>query len=251
MNFSSLLSEAFKKLSPWDSIAETYLGYHKRRYFYLLTLLETLLCEKLAGQSSTLRILDVGPSHQTTLIRLLFPTSVLVTMGYHNPYLPALETVEHIQFDVNHATVESQWPPGQKYDIIILAEVLEHLYAPPPKVLRMFRSFLEPGGLLLIQTPNPVSLMKRLLLLKGRSPFEIIRDNSEDPGHFCEYTVPDLHYLAQLANFEVAQYSVRNYFGRPNWLYDLACHLLPGPLGDGITIVLRRPTTEEPFRVKC
>jgi SAM-dependent methyltransferase len=246
MNLASLFPEAFSKLSPWDKASERYLAYHKLRYRYLMEVLDGLLRREPAGRSGNVSILDVGPSHQTTLIRLLFPNPVLATMGYHNPHLTGLNTVLHTHFDLNQACQESNWPSGNHYDLIILGEVLEHLYTPPTMVLRMFRSLLRPGGHLVIQTPNPVSLMKRLLLLKGHSPFEIIRDDTMNPGHYCEYTVPDLLYLARIADYAVDQYSVTNYFGEPNWLYDLACRLLPGPLGDGITMVLRRPMAEGP-----
>jgi len=238
--------EAFLRLSPWDRIAKGYLDYHQRRYVFLIEVLRCVLTKERTASRAEVKILDVGPSYQTNLIRLLFPASVLSTMGYHNPYLAELEGVAHLQFDLNQSAQESCWPLGKEYDVIVLAEVLEHLYAPPTKVLKMFRSLLRPGGVLLIQTPNPVSLMKRLLLLKGHSPFEIIREDTTNPGHYCEYTVPDLLYLAKFAEYEVIEYFVKNYFGEVNRIYDLACQLLPGPLGDGITMVLRRPMAEGP-----
>jgi len=123
----------------------------------------------------------------------------------------------------------------------LFAEVIEHLYVPPTRVLAMLRGMLRPGGVLLIQTPNPVNLARRLALLGGKSPFEIIRDDSNNPGHYCEYTVENLLYLAEVAEMDVLEYSVRNYFGEKKPLYNLACNLLPGRMAEGITIVMRRP----------
>jgi len=246
MNISERLDEALFRLVPWDEVSKCYLAYHRNRYRYLIEILALLLNQEQRGNSGAPRILDVGPSHQTTLIKLLFPTVTLETMGYYNPNLAELETVVHTQCDLNHAASGPDSPSSDRYDLIVLCEVLEHLYTPPTKVLRMFYSLLRPGGLLLLQTPNPVSLMKRLLLLKGYSPFEIIRDDTTNPGHYCEYTLPDLLYLAKLSDYEVVQFSVKNYFGEPRWLYDLLCSMLPDQLGDGITLLLRRPLKDEP-----
>lgn len=224
-----------------DADASRYLDYHRRRYEYLLTFVDRVLREQVPRAGEPLRVLDVGMAHQTLLIRELFPEITLSTLGFYDHRFPQMDGVEHTHFDLNAAADEARWPALEPFDFILLAEVIEHLYVPPKRVLAMLKKLLRPGGVLLIQTPNPVNLARRLALLGGKSPFEIIRDDSNNPGHYCEYTVENLVYLAEVSGLEVMEYTVRNYFGKRKLLYNLACALLPGQLAEGITILMRKP----------
>ncbi len=234
------ISEAVRTLSAPDADAASYLEYHRRRYEYLLERIAHLLARQTRRDGEPLRVLDVGMSHQTGLVRSVFPEVSLSTLGFYDHRFERMEGVEHLEFNLNEAADEASWPSLNPFDLILLAEVIEHLYVPPTRVLRMLRELLRPGGALLIQTPNPVNLARRLALLGGKSPFEIIRDDANNPGHYCEYTVENLIYLAEVSNLEVVEYSVTNYFGARKDFYNLACNLLPGRMAEGITILLRR-----------
>ena len=78
------------------------------------------------------------------------------------------------------------------YELIIMAEVIEHLYTSPSLVLGFLQSLLRPGGLLIVQTPNALAIGRRFKMLLGRPPFELIRENPYNPGHFREYTAREL-----------------------------------------------------------
>lgn len=52
-------------------------------------------------------------------------------------------------------------PPPQSYDVVVFLEVVEHLEA-PVDALRRIATWLKPGGLLLVSTPNFDSLFRRL-----------------------------------------------------------------------------------------
>ena len=235
------IAEAVRTITAPDADAARYLDYHRRRYEYLLAFVERILSGMTPRDGAPLRVLDVGMSHQTLLVKQLFPTVELATLGFYDHRFPPMEGVTHTPFDLNAAAEESKWPQIEPFDLILLAEVIEHLYVPPTRVLRMLRHLLRPGGMLLIQTPNPVNLARRLALLGGKSPFEIIRDDSNNPGHYCEYTVENLVFLAGVADLEVMEYTVSNYFGAKKALYNIVCSLLPGQMAEGITILLRRP----------
>jgi SAM-dependent methyltransferase len=235
------IAEAVRTLTAPDADAASYLDYHRRRYQYLLEFVERLLRGQAGRGGEPLRVLDVGMSHQTCLVRAVFPDVSLSTMGFYDHRFGRMEGVEHTDFNLNEAADEARWPVLEPFDVILLAEVIEHLHVPPTRVLRMLRHLLRPGGVLVIQTPNPVNLARRLALLSGKSPFEIIRDDTTNPGHYCEYTVEQLIYLAEVADLEVVEYSVKNYFGVRKPLYNLACNLLPGRMAEGITILMRRP----------
>lgn len=235
------IAEAVRTITAPDDDAARYLDYHRRRYEFLLTVAAQILAELTPLDGEPLRVLDIGMSNQTRLVRALFPEVRLSTLGFYDHRFPPMDGVEHTEFNLNAAGDASTWPRLEPFDLILMAEVIEHLYVPPTHTLRMLRSLLRPGGSVVIQTPNPVNLARRLALMGGKSPFEIIRDDVTNPGHYCEYTVENLVYLAGVTDLEVVDYSVRNYFGKHKPLYNLACALIPGRLAEGITIQLRRP----------
>ena len=235
------IAEAVRSLSAPDADAASYLDYHRRRYEFLLNLVSSVLRGQTPRDGEPLRVLDVGMSHQTRLVRAVFPDVTLSTLGFFDHRFEQMARVEHTAFDLNLSNDETKWPALEPFDFILFAEVIEHLYVPPTWVLRMLRALLRPGGVLLIQTPNPVNLARRLALLGGKSPFEIIRDDATNPGHYCEYTVEQLLYLAKVVEMEVLEYSVKNYFGARKPLYNLVCNVLPGRMAEGITMLLRRP----------
>ena len=235
------IAEAVRTLTAPGADSAAYLDYHRRRYEYLLEFVERILQGQVHRDGEPLRMLDVGMSHQTLLVRSVFPDINLSTLGFYDHRFEPMEGVAHTDFNLNEADNEARWPSLEPFDVILLAEVIEHLHVPPKRVLAMLRYLLRPGGVLLIQTPNPINLARRLALVGGKSPFEIIRDDVNNPGHYCEYTVDNLTYLGEVSELEVLEYSVKNYFGQRKPLYNLACNLLPGQMAEGITIVLRRP----------
>lgn len=60
--------------------------------------------------------------------------------------------------------------PDSYFDLILFASVIEHLYH-PWRAMDEFTRTLKPGGLLLIEAPNALSLGRRLDALLGRNPF--------------------------------------------------------------------------------
>ena len=133
-----------------------------------------------------------------------------------------------------------------------MAEVIEHLYTAPKLVLSFLRALLTDRGVLIIQTPNAAALHKRAELLLGRNPYELIRETTNDPGHFREYTKKELIRIAEDAGLTVDRWLAGNYFdyrfvegagerharlGRPlNLIYRCA----PPSLKPGQTLVVRR-----------
>lgn len=225
-----------------------YSAYHAPRYAFLLDLLAEIQV------TSETRVLDIGPSRLTGLMRERFAAPV-DSLGYLRADAPS-GTVHHA-FDLNLAQHESDWPRDLPcYDCVVMAEVIEHLYTAPQRVLRFVRTLVADGGCLVLQTPNAASLPKRLKLLAGRNPYDMIRVDQTDPGHFREYTVAELRRLVREAGFQVAMCRTAFYFdarfgrhgpdGRPQpWLglaKNLVYRAFPEPLREGITMVLRKPS---------
>ena len=177
--------------------------YHARRYAELLALLRP--------QVGTYgRLLDIGPGTLTELIRQEFNGPV-DTLGLGEEKSTPEGNWYH--FDLNCAQEREGWrtdlPP---YDVVVMAEVIEHLHTAPKLVLLFLRSLLKPNGLLLVQTPNAASLHKRIKLLFGRNPYEMIRENSSNPGHFREYTRSELVSIANEAGFALEAWQGHSYF---------------------------------------
>jgi 2-polyprenyl-3-methyl-5-hydroxy-6-metoxy-1,4-benzoquinol methylase len=129
------------------------------------------------------------------------------------------------------------------YDLVVMAEVIEHLPVSPSHVFSFLASLLRPGGYLLLQTPNACSLSKRLKMLIGRNPFELIRDDLHNPGHFREYTMRELAGYAGAAGFNVRRVTTANYFSGERLHSRVAAGIsfaLPAPLRNGITMWLVR-----------
>lgn len=204
-----------------------YLAYHSRRYAALM-----LVVGELAPQ----RVLNVGPMFETRLLR---ETGAAVdTLGFPHPLFPPGEGERHIEVDLNELPADGD----ASYDTIVMAEVIEHLYTSPVSVLAALAAWMRPGGAIVLQTPNAVALHKRLRMFAGRNPIEPIRADRSNPGHFHEYTIPELRDAAHQAGLELGGVRTENYFGASlaARAYGVAGRVLPPSLRHGITLWLRR-----------
>jgi len=236
MDFERVYADVCDRL---DAEGLRYSKFHLRRYRHAIKTVAHVI-EGMPGRSP-LRILDIGPSMQTLLLAGVFPDASVNTLGFLGPRYAALRGT-HFEFDLNDAGELALEPPPITHEIVVMGELLEHLYTAPSLVLRFLAGLLSGEGALVLQTPNPVSLKRRFDMLMGRSPFEMIRENRRIPGHFCEYTAKDLEAVATRAGFRIADLSYHNYFGEPGGsraFYDFTCRRLPGSFREGITAVLR------------
>jgi 2-polyprenyl-3-methyl-5-hydroxy-6-metoxy-1,4-benzoquinol methylase len=108
-----------------------------------------------------------------------------------------------VQFQV--ASVES-FDPGERFGLITLYEVLEHV-DDPDTVLARVASWLRPGGRVIVSTPNRSSLNRRI----KRAP--VIRwiyrtltkfpPDAAHPGHVEEYEYHQLLEMVRSAGLEI------------------------------------------------
>ncbi len=227
-----------------DEEAREYLRFHARRYAFLLDTLRARLRElSPPRRPEEVRILDVGPSALTQLLRDRKVAGTIDSLGFEDYRFRPREGETHTEYDLTRAGDESSRPHLGPYEIIVMAEVIEHLPVAPEPVFSLLAGMLEPGGFLVVQTPNACSLPKRLRMLRGSNPFEMIRTDPGNPGHFREYTLKELAGLARAAGLTVHSASRANYFLRPTpaaRLFRRLERLIPPTLRDGITICLRR-----------
>jgi hypothetical protein len=235
-------------VSAHDAESAAYELYHQQRF----SVLSQLVSEYAAPAVS---ILDVGPGPQTLRFRQSLPAARITTLGIPDArFFPPGST--HYDYDLNRSAQSDSWPSIPPHDIIVLAEVVEHLAVPPRRVLAGLRRYLTPAGVIILQTPNAVCLWKRLEFLRGCNPAEALRESSLNPGHLREYTLAEILEEGRLASLEPVLQRVDNYFGQRSALrralYDLLCSVFPGVLRDGITVVFRQsntaPATSSPAR---
>jgi hypothetical protein len=247
-------------MTPQDG----YRAFHAPRYRYLFNVVERYL--PVGGPGD--RVLDVGLSPFADILRrhLGRPVDTLGLEMSDREHGQEMKEApgpgsQHFQFDLNAlADSRAARPALPRYALIVFAEVMEHLHTSPLLPLTFFREHLVDGGVLVVQTPNAASLGKRLKLLAGLNPYEMIREDRTNPGHFREYTARELRWLAARAGFTVVYLDRRFYFDarhadhaenggagklRPRLgaLKNVVYSVLPPFLREGMTAVLRREPT--------
>ena len=188
------------------------------------------------------RILDVGASYEAEELRRL-PAAV-DSLGFGDPRFAPPEGGRHIEFDLRNAEARELWPELRDYDVVVCAEVIEHLPISAVHPLRLLATALRPGGWLVLQTPNAARLTNRLRLLVGRNPFEPLRGDLVSPGHIREYTVAEVFELGRAAGLEPGGWLTADYFetgSLPNALLRRLGPLVPRRMRAGITAWFRRP----------
>jgi SAM-dependent methyltransferase len=211
-----------------------YEAFHAPRYALLLS-----LCERHAP-SPEARVLDIGRSPFSMTLRRRYPRAM--TLGFPLPPGGDGSDMPHLVHDLNDSQHGMPLPAAEPFDLILFAEVIEHLRTAPELVLMVLRDALAPGGILICQTPNAAALHKRLKLLAGINPYERIRLDPMNPGHFREYTRSELLRIADSAGLRVVAHSFGNHFGGGGLLapaFDLLCRLVPS-FCRGQTLVLAR-----------
>jgi hypothetical protein len=211
----SYKDEKFEGLPPkYVCYIPAYVGYHARRFAYLAHFLEQLGI----GEKDT--ILDVGPTFSSIFL---------------NKELKC--RVDTLSFSPDEET-----PFGTNY----------FLYTAPEIVLACLGSLLEPGGRLIVQTPNALALRKRVQLLVGKHPYEEINTVVDSPNHYRESTLKELIRYGKNAGLEVEVAEVVNYFNPAfrqkdnkspllGAAYAKFNDLLPQNLRPGCMLVYRKP----------
>jgi SAM-dependent methyltransferase len=208
---------------------EVYLRTHKRRYSLLLDLVKSF------GPKT---VLVVGPSYESVLLRDAVPGVAVDTLGWEDLRFPRVSGERHVQHDLN----DLHYPQLEPHDVVVCSEVIEHLHVSPVPLLRVLAGTLSPSGRVVVQTPNATALPKRLRMLLGRNPYEPIRDQPGNPGHFHEYTIAELRDAVEAAGLQIDRLVTANYFdhgSHKNRVYRALGPVLPSTLREGITVVAR------------
>lgn len=142
----------------------------------------------------------------------------------------ALAIVDLNEFDT--------WPfDGQRFDVVIAADVLEHVIS-PEEVLGRLPELLTPGGRLLVSLPNIAHGSIRLSLLAGH--FDYGEAGILDRTHLHLYTFKSAQSLLEDSGWRVVQiYCGSALAGRLLNRSTIAAHFLKGLLSTGIIVVAK------------
>ncbi len=136
------------------------------------------------------------------------------------------------------------------YDLVVLADVLEHL-ADPVAALRRASGWAKPGGAILVSVPNVAHWQARLTLARGRWPAE--EKGTFDSSHLRWFTRASVATLLADAGLDSVDLgaivpALRNHIALPGRLerraepaWQALGRRLPGLLGYQVIASARRP----------
>ena len=194
-----------------DQAEVVYLNGQAKRIAYLRDLVQNY-CNEIARPAE---ILDVGPHFLTRcLIETIAPTPKISTLGYSYPKLVPSEFVKkHSNLDINDSASSALPFEPISFDIVIICEVIEHLFVPPDVVFAFLKQLLKPQGKIICGTPNAVSISKRLKMMMGENPFQKLFPLYKSyRGHIREYTMDELRKCGELAGLNLHFEDYCNYW---------------------------------------
>jgi hypothetical protein len=226
-----------------DDDGRAYWRENRRRIATALARSGPLLNAPAFGEGK-MRVLDVGPSLEALLFRELFPGVELETLGWEDHRYRSAGVSRHHPLDLNEAAEPARCPGIGPFGMVFCLEVIEHLHIAPVRLLRYLHGSMEPGGYLILSTPNAAFLRNRWRMLCGRNPFEPLREGQSNPGHFRESTRAEMTGWLVASGYEVALARVDNLyeFGSASgrWFTRLS-GVLPADFRHDLFFVARRP----------
>lgn len=167
------------------------------------------------------RCLELGASPYFTTMLLKSFTSLELSLANYFICVPSgvqkqnveyrdLNSAEKVteQFVYQHFNVEEDVFPyaDAEFDLVIFAEIIEHLLNDPCKVLREIRRVLRPGGTLILTTPNVARLENVARLISGENIYDPYSGYGPYGRHNREYNRHELVQLLQHEGFGVTKH---------------------------------------------
>jgi SAM-dependent methyltransferase len=124
---------------------------------------------------------------------------------------------EHV-FEFEHFNVESERFPYHDgaFALVLCCEILEHLPNDPTHVLAEIHRVLEPGGRLLLTTPNAVRTDNLVRMLRGENVYEQLSGYGTYGRHNREYTVAELDTFLTACGYRVEKLFALDIHPRPD-----------------------------------
>jgi 2-polyprenyl-3-methyl-5-hydroxy-6-metoxy-1,4-benzoquinol methylase len=118
-----------------------------------------------------------------------------------SPLLAATARAAHPGLAVHEGMFE-QWTPDEPYDAVLALHVAEHV-DDPVALLSHLRSWVKPGGRLVVVVPNAESLHRRLAVRMGLQPaLDSLSPRDHLVGHQRVYALDGLRADITVAGFD-------------------------------------------------
>jgi 2-polyprenyl-3-methyl-5-hydroxy-6-metoxy-1,4-benzoquinol methylase len=101
---------------------------------------------------------------------------------------------------------------NRKFDVIVFADILEHVYD-PFSVLEMYKKFLEKDGHVFISVPNVATWTTRLGILF--SNFDYSDVGTLDRTHIRFFTEKSIKRMVKSAGFQIEKFDITPNFAKP------------------------------------
>lgn len=107
-------------------------------------------------------------------------------------------------FKYQHFNIETDpFPyPDNEFDIVIFAEIIEHLLNDPCNVLREIKRVLKPNGALILTTPNVTRLENVARLINATNIYDPYSGYGPYGRHNREYTLDEIETLLKFEGFD-------------------------------------------------
>ena len=107
-------------------------------------------------------------------------------------------------FTFQHFNVEKDRFPyaDKQFDLVIFAEIIEHLLNDPCKALREIKRVLKPNGALILTTPNVARLENVTRLISGTNIYDPYSGYGPYGRHNREFNRHELVHLLQFEGFD-------------------------------------------------
>lgn len=220
----------------------SYTRTHAPRVLHLLDVIEETVGER---APSSLALTVCGPGLESFAVQQWLPQARLTEVGYCDHLSDEGDEDDVVGFDLNDAYHPDRWPELEGQDLVLLCEVIEHLYTSPVAVMECLASWLAPGGRIVVQTPNSLALSRRVRAVLGRPQYGAITGftpRGMNPKHFREYAPWEMEEAGRQAGLEIERADIRNYFStqsRRHAVVHPVLERMPAGLRQGQTLVFR------------
>ena len=123
--------------------------------------------------------------------------------------------VNFIKTDLINFDLEKEFG-SSALDVVCSYHCLEHFHHSPKKVISSSIKALKKGGVIFIEVPNAVNILKRVKIALGKTnynPFDNYYESDRFVGHIREYSVDDLEQFAEYLSLKNWKIFGSNYYG--------------------------------------